>query len=202
MNIEELLAIRAKLKENLKPERYEHTLGVAFTSAALAMRYGADIRKAELAGLLHDCAKNYKTEELISMCKAAGIELTENELQAPQVLHAIYAPVLAREAYEIEDEEVLSALRWHTTGHANMTLLEKIVYIADYIEPRREKADNLAQVRGMAFLDIDATLYRITVDTIEFLKKRGVWIDRFTVECFEWLEKEGINDQRDFRSNL
>ena len=96
----------------------------------------------------------------------------------------------------------MSALRWHTTGHANMTLLEKIVYIADYIEPRREKADNLAQVRGMAFLDIDATLYRITVDTIEFLKKRGVWIDRFTVECFEWLEKEGINDKRDFKSNL
>lgn len=194
MNRDDLSSIREKLKKNLSSKRYEHTLGVAYTSACLAMRYGADQYRAELAGLLHDCAKEYKDRELPDICAKSGFQIGAEERQAPQVLHAIYGPYLAKTRYGVTDAEVLDAIRWHTTGKPDMTLLEKIVFVADYIEPNRYKSDNLPVVRPLAFADLTACVYRITEDTLAYLKQRGYYIDRMTESCCKWLKENGTHD--------
>lgn len=139
--MQEIIAqLRNELSGKLTPSRYEHTISVSFTAAALAMRYGCDLDKAELAGLLHDCAKHYSNETIIKKCEKQKITLTEDEKKAPAVLHAKYGAWLAETKYQISDPEVLSAIRWHTTGRPDMTLLEEIIFTADYIEPRRYEA--------------------------------------------------------------
>ena len=129
---------RQRLQEKLPPMRYEHSLGVAYTAMALAMRYEYDLDRAEVAGLLHDCAKYYSDGEIIKKCRKHEIPLSEAEIQAPAVLHAKYGAWMAQHRYGVSDPEILSAIRWHTTGKAEMSLLDKIIYIADYIEPRRD----------------------------------------------------------------
>ena len=136
------------------------------------------------AGLVHDCAKHYSNKELIILCKEAGIELNEAALKAPQVIHAIYGVYIARKEYLVKDEDVLSAIRWHTTGKADMSLLEKIVYVADYIEPNRKKLDNLDEIRRLAFEDIDEALFMIVQSTITHLEAEGIYIDDMSLACY------------------
>lgn len=140
---ERITEIRKHLKKKLNPMRYEHTLGVSYTCMALAMRYSANLDQAEMAGLLHDCAKRYDDATIICKCQEHGIELTEGELRAPAVIHAKLGAWMAEHKYGITDPEVLSAIACHTTGKPAMSLLDKILYVADYIEPRRDKAPNL-----------------------------------------------------------
>ena len=141
---ERITEIRKHLKKKLNPMRYEHTLGVSYTCMALAMRYSANLDQAEMAGLLHDCAKRYDDATIICKCQEHGIELTEGELRAPAVIHAKLGAWMAEHKYGITDPEVLSAIACHTTGKPAMSLLDKILYVADYIEPRRDKAPNLS----------------------------------------------------------
>ena len=196
MDRQQLKEIRAELKEVLKPDRYEHTLGVEYTAAALAMRYGADVEKAELAGLLHDCAKQYSDEEIAMLLMEHGIMPTQSELRSPGILHAIYGPILAQERYGIDDEEVLSAIRWHTTGKADMSVLEKIVFTADYIEPSRREIDAREETRGLAFMDLTYTVFRITYHVIGYLHKKGMPIEGHTSECYEYLSENGVYDEQ------
>ena len=180
--------IKADLKEKLPKKRYEHTLGVAYTAAALAMCYGEDILKAELAGILHDVAKAKKSSELKDDMKEYIDPYTDGDYvdliadKAPQILHAIYAPYLAKKDYEIEDKDILSAIRWHTTGKKNMTMLEKIVFVADYIEPNRKKLPDLDRIRTLSFHDISEAVKVIAKSTIEYLGSQGMYIDKFTYE--------------------
>lgn len=166
---EEVIEIRKKLKKKLNPKRYEHTLGVAYTSQALAMRYGEDLEKAQLGGLLHDCAREFEHEEIYKRCLKEGISITKEEENNKVLLHAKYGSFLAEKKYGITDEEILSAIRFHTTGKPEMTLLEKIVYLADYIEPDRDKAPNLFKIRKMAFIDIDEAIYETLHDVLDYL---------------------------------
>lgn len=180
--------IKADLKEKLPKKRYEHTLGVAYTSAALAMRYGEDIIKAELSGILHDIAKAKKLPKLKELMigfddpytDAGYVEMVSDK--APQILHAIYAPYLAKKNYKIEDKDILSAIRWHTTGKKDMSTLEKIVFVADYIEPNRKQLPSLDEIRTLAFQDITKAVERIAMSTIEFLNDQDVYIDRYIYE--------------------
>lgn len=180
--------IKADLKEKLPKKRYEHTLGVAYTSAALAMRYGEDIIKAELSGILHDIAKDKKLPKLKELMigfddpytDAGYVEMVSDK--APQILHAIYAPYLAKKNYNIEDKDILSAIRWHTTGKKDMSTLEKIVFVADYIEPNRKQLPSLDEIRTLAFQDITKAVERIAMSTIEFLNDQDVYIDRYIYE--------------------
>lgn len=181
---EEIIMIRKHLKKKLLPTRYEHTLSVSFTSMALAMRYQYDVNKAELAGLLHDCAKRFDDTTIIEKCQKKGILLSEEELQTSAVLHAKLGAVLAEEKYGIHDIEILDAIRYHTTGRSNMTLLDKIVYIADYIEPRRNKAPNLDEIRKLAFIDLDEALYQIMKQTLDYLNKKGGSVHSMSREAF------------------
>lgn len=175
-----------KLQKKLTPERYHHTLGVMYTCAALAMRYGCDMEKALVAGLLHDCAKCMPNDKKIKICKKNHIPVSEAELDNPFLLHAKVGAFLAYDKYGVKDEEILNAIRYHTTGTTNMTLLEKITYIADYIEPSRTKAPNLDTIRKLAFVDIDKALYVVFRDTLQYLQHTGHEIDQTTRQAYEF----------------
>ena len=160
--------IKENLKKKLSSKRYEHTIGVEYTSTCLAMRYGVDIEKARIAGLLHDCAKYLSSEDKISKCESYGIPVSDYEL-----LHAKLGACFANEIYGVTDSEILSAIIWHTTGCPDMSLLDKIVFIADYIEANRDKAEDLPKVRELAFKDIDACLLLMTQKTYDYYKERN-----------------------------
>jgi predicted HD superfamily hydrolase involved in NAD metabolism len=177
--------MKKKLASVLKPGRYEHTLGVEYTCACLAMRYGYDMEKADLAGLLHDCAKCLLDEDKLSMCEHKNIAISSAEKKNPGLLHAKLGAVLAKEEYEITDPEILSAITWHTTGKPGMSLLDKIVFIADYIEPNRDHAPNLAEIRRLAFENLDDCLILILKQTLDYLEATGAQMDPMTLKTYE-----------------
>lgn len=179
---------RRQLTARLDSKRYEHSLSVSFTSMALAMRYAYDIDKAELAGLLHDCAKYCSDTELIEQCGANGIALSTEEQLVKVTIHAKYGAWLAKHQYHIEDEEILSAIRYHTTGRPAMSLLEKIVFTADYIEPRRNKATRLKELRVLAFEDLDQAVYEILHASLKYLEEQGGVIDSMTRKAFAYYD--------------
>ena len=177
---------RKLLKENISPKRYAHSIGVSNTAACLAMRYGCDVNKAYLAGLLHDCAKGLKPEELVSLVESEGMEISEAERDNPELLHAKAGSILARDKYKTDDEEILGSICWHTTGRPGMTLLEEIIFTADYIEPNRTNIPNLYAIRRSAFVDMDRTIALICRNTLDYLKSGRSVIDKMTMETYEY----------------
>ena len=134
----EIQEIEEILQQKQNPHRYRHTIGVRYTSICLAMRYGEDLTKASYAGLLHDCAKHMSGEKLLEKCRSHHLPVSDMEAKNPFLLHGRVGAWLAGHRYGVEDPEILSAIEWHTTGKPDMTLLEKIVFTADYIEPGRD----------------------------------------------------------------
>lgn len=178
--------IRKKLKKVLDKGRYEHTEGVMYTAGALAMAHGYSIDDAMLAGLLHDCAKCISNDEKIRICKEHDIPITPVEYDGPYLLHAKLGAYLAETTYEIKAPQILHAIKVHTTGEPAMSVLDKIIYIADYIEPGRDKAPNLDYVRKLAFRDLDACMAQILRDTLKYLSSRGGSIDTMTKMTYEY----------------
>ena len=146
-------------------------MGVMYTSACLAMVHGYDIKDAQVAGLLHDCAKCIPNKKKLKMCSEHNIPVSDFEKEHPFLLHSRLGAYIAHEKYGIEDQEILSAINYHTTGRQEMSLLEKIIYIADYIEPMRYKASHLPAIRKLAFEDLDECMYEILKDTLEYLEE-------------------------------
>lgn len=179
-----------RLRKVLDDDRFEHTLGVSYTCAALAMRYEYDIKKAQVAGLLHDCAKCIPDEKKLQLCIKHNIQMTDVERKTPFLLHAKVGAFLAMNQYKIKDKEIIQAIINHTTGKPNMSMLDKIVYIADYIEPQRYKAANLSVVRKMAFEDINLALFQILKDTLIYLTESGGDIDPMTQKAYEYYKEE------------
>lgn len=186
---QDLAEIKKALKKELDKERFEHTLGVMYTAAALAMNYGTDLDQAMLAGLLHDCAKCIPSEEKIALCTKNKIELTKMEQQNPSLIHAKLGAYLAKKKYGIKDEAVLHAILVHTTGEPDMSLLDKIIYLADYIEPNRDKAPNLSEVRTLCFQNLDEALLKVLKDTLTYLKETGKATDPLTEKTYEYYKK-------------
>lgn len=178
-----------KLSKYIDEERLEHTKGVRYTCACLAMAYGVDLEKAQIAGLLHDCAKCIPNKKKLKMCEEHNIPVSEFEKEHPFLLHAKLGAYLAEKKYDIQDKEILNSIRYHTTGHPDMSVLEKIVYIADYIEPMRYKAFNLSEIRKLAFTDLDECMYKILKDTLEYLNGSSDEIDYATVEAYGFYHK-------------
>ena len=176
--------IQKKLAKYLDEDRFQHTLGVMYTCAALAMTHGYDLQDAQAAGLLHDCAKCIPNKKKLKLCDSNNIPVSEFERTHPFLLHAKLGAYVAREKYGMEDEEILSSITWHTTGKPAMSLLEKIVYIADYIEPHRDKAPHLTEVRRLAFQDLDECMYEILKDTLIYLEENPKDIDSATKDAF------------------
>ena len=186
--------IEKQLREALDEQRYEHTMGVMYTAGCMAMVHGYDVNKAMLAGLLHDCAKCMSHEERLGLCGQYHVEVTRAELENKALLHAKAGAILAKTQYEISDRDILHAIAVHTTGEPDMNVLDKIIYIADYIEPGRDKAPNLELVRVLAFQNLDICMAQILNDTLQYLKSRGGLIDPATEQTYEFYKdyREGV----------
>ena len=182
------------LKKILPRKRYRHSQGVRYTACALAMAHGADLPKAEMAGLLHDCAKYMSDKELYRTSKKYDIDLSEAEERNPALIHAKVGEYFAKTKYKVTDPEILSAIRYHTTGRADMTLLEKIVFTADYIEPMRFKSAHLPEIRRAAFCDLDEGVYLILSDTLHYLANSTKDIDKTTAEAYNFYKE--IHDRK------
>ncbi len=181
--------IEKALRKELDRERFRHTMGVMYTAASLAMAHGEDMEKALLAGLLHDCAKCIPNDKKLKLCRNYHLKITEAEKKSPYLLHAKLGAYLAKTIYGVDDPEILRAIEVHTTGAPGMSRLDKILFIADYIEPNRDKAANLSKVRDMAFQDLDDTMRRILKDTLIYLEKSRDDIDPMTTRTYEYFKQ-------------
>ena len=179
-----LKELRKEIEKSQDEKRFEHTLGVAYTAAVLAMCHDENVEKAKIAGLLHDCAKCISDEKKIKLCQKAHMEITEVELRNPFLLHAKAGVCLARDKFGVQDEDILNAILYHTTGRPDMSRLEKIIYIADYMEPSRKQAEDLPDVRRLAFQDLDECMYKILADTLAYLEENPKDIDNATKDAF------------------
>lgn len=189
---DELNAIKEKVHLSQNDFRYQHTIGVMNTAVELAKHYEVDVDKARIAGLLHDCAKGFTGQRNLELCEKYGLPISETEQKNLGLLHAKLGAYLARQEYGIDDEEILDAIRWHTTGRPKMTPLDKIIYIADYIEPNRNQAPNLDQIRRLAMVDLDECLYTILEDSLAYLKTKNEVVDQMTEETYLYY-KELLN---------
>lgn len=179
--------LRIRMKARLDEARYEHTLGVAYTAACLARLYEVNVNKALRAGMLHDCAKCFNSEEIFFYCEKYGVTVSEVEKRNPTaLLHAKVGAKLAADEYGERDQDILNAIEYHTTGRPEMSMLEKIVFVADYIEPGRDKAPNLYEIRKLAFCDINKALVKILEDTLKYLTCKGAETDPATIKTLEY----------------
>lgn len=181
--------MQKKLEKYMDEMRFIHTQGVMYTAAALAMCYGEDIQKAQIAGLLHDCAKCIPNPKKLKLCRQHDIPVSEVESNAPFLLHAVLGAYIAKEKYHVEDPEILSAIACHTTGKPAMSMLEKIIFVSDYIEPNRSKAPNLEQIRTLAFSDIDYAVFVILRDTLIYLENEKACLDNQTVVAYNYYKE-------------
>lgn len=189
----DLEELRSILENELPKKRYLHTLGVSDTAACLSMRYGEDMKKARIAGLLHDCAKCLSDEEIYHRCLEFGIEISETEKRQPFLLHGKLGAFYAKTRFGINDEEVLMAISYHTTGRPEMTLLEKIVFIADYMEPGRKEILGLSEIRGTVFQDLDKAIYLTLKNTLTYLESQNNAkneIDRMTINAYNYYKNQ------------
>lgn len=180
----DLQKMEKKLKKYLDRNRFIHTQGVMYTCASLAMVHDIELDKAQVTGLLHDCAKCIPNDKKLSICKKNRIPVSELEAENPFLLHAKLGAYLAEKKYHVSDREILSAITCHTIGKPMMSTLEKIVFVSDYIEPHRNKAPNLSQIRKMAFIDLDECVYLILRDTLHYLNNNPKTIDTTTEDAF------------------
>lgn len=169
------------LKTNLKPKRFEHSLSVGDTAEKLAKHYNIDPSKAALAGLVHDCAKDKSTEELLGIACNSGITIGEVSMDSPKLLHGCVGAVIAKEVMGIEDQDILNAVWYHTTGRKNMSILEKIIYIADYVEPLRE-FPGVDEMRQGVYQDLNNTLIFAFDSTIKYVIDKGQMLHPDSIE--------------------
>ena len=187
-----LRELRPVALSHLKHSRIPHVLGTEEEAIRLAQFYGADTEKARRAALLHDCTKRLGLEEHLALCEAYGLEVDELEKTSPNLLHSKTAAAIAKNVYG-ECDEVCEAIKWHTTGKADMTLLEKILYIADYIEPTRS-FPGVEKLRKRVYEDLDAGVLMGMENTIALMMERGGPIHPNTTSAAEALrERTGRN---------
>ena len=177
--------LRCAAYSMLKRRRVPHVQGTEETAARLALRWGADEEEARRAAILHDCTKKYNREQHLDICRQYGIELGQ-ERREEKLLHALTGAAVARHVFGVS-AGVESAIRWHTTGKADMTTLEKIIYLADYIEPTRDFCD-LTELRALAFQDLDGAMLLGLEMAVRDLKERGVAVHSNSVLARDYLK--------------
>lgn len=183
MSVEDL---RGTMKDVLSKSRYLHVISTEEVSVDLALIHGCDVQKATIAGVLHDCAKYLSNAELIEECKKYNLPITEAEEKSSQLLHAKVGAAYAEHIYNITDKEILTAITYHTTGRPNMTLLEKITFTADYIEPNRKILPRIDEVRKAAYDNLDYAIYLILENTLDYLKVTNTVMDDKTEMTYEY----------------
>jgi len=182
----------AEVARTLPRKRYLHSVAVAHLAAAYAVSLGYAPERALIAGLLHDCAKAYSDEQLVEDCDKYDISVTEVERRNGFLLHGKVGAFYAKTKYFITDEEILSAISYHTTGRPGMTDLEKVVFLADYLEPFRTQPTEpvLNEIRRIAFTDLNKAIYLALKNTLRYLDECGQETDMTTAETYEEYRKK------------
>lgn len=181
--------IKDWLKKNLNEERYSHSLGTADCAAELAKQFGLNEEKAFTAGLLHDCAKCFSNEKLLEIIQE-NLEVEEAEMLNYKTLHAPVSAYYAKEKFGVTDNEILSAIRWHTLGQIEMSDFEKIIFLADKIEPNTRDKEYSAIIRNYLAEEngLNKALLKCYKETIKSLVKRDLKICLLTIEIYNKLE--------------
>ena len=177
-----------KLSGMISEFRLQHSLAVRSIAIEMARIFGADVEKASLSALLHDCARDLSGADLLKKAKAAGIAITEVDEMLPELLHAPVGALLVQEEFGITDPEIVQAISYHTVGAVKMTVLEKIIFTADLIEPSRQ--GNLEMVRKLAYTDLDEALLAAYDFTLGIIIKSGSVIHHQTIEARNELLKQ------------
>lgn len=178
-----------KLKATQHERRFNHTLGVVSEAERLAPKFGVDVEKAKLTALLHDCAKNLDEatgENFFVLCQKYGVKLDECARNESALVHAFLGAAVAYKEYGIEDNEILEAIYYHTTARANMTPLEKLIYIADMTEPGRT-IEQAKEIRRLVEVDIDEALIYAIGCSIKHVIKKGTLIHPDSVHALNYL---------------
>jgi len=178
-----------KLKAYLSVKRFTHTMGTVKEAERLAKHYGEDVNRARWAALLHDCAKEYSAGKKRMLCQQWGVPLDEVLKAQIDLTYSLLGAESARRDFFVYDEAIHQAIRYHTTGHGHMTMLDKIIMLADYIEPYREAYFPLQQMRELAYTDINKALILGTKSTIAAEKTRNNPIHRWSKDALRELKK-------------
>lgn len=177
---------REKLQENIGENRFEHCIRVMNIASDLAKKYNIDIKKTEIASLLHDCGKYLHESYIIKKSKELNLKIDECIKDNVQLIHAPLGAIIAKLEYGIHDEEILNAIKYHTTGREDMSTLEKIIYIADYIEPNR-KFHGVDEIRNLAFENIDYAILISMNRTIKHLIDKNWIVHTNTIKARNYL---------------
>lgn len=172
-----------EIKKHLNPDRLYHSLNVADEAKKLALHYGADAEKAFTAGLLHDIMKNTPNEALLKFFSENGIILTNTETIGPKTWHAIAGAAYCKNVLGVRDPEILSAIRWHTTARAGMTLLDKVIFIADFISADRDY-EGVERMREKAYISLESAMEEGLQFTLEELAHKGLAIHEDSVAAY------------------
>ncbi len=189
----DLNQLRACSYSMMRAKRIPHVMGVEEEAVKLAQRWGADPELARRAGILHDCTKYYELPEQLDICEEYGVRLDALEQKAVKLLHSKTGACIARGVFG-QPDAVYDAIFWHTTGKADMTTLEKVLYIADYMEPNRD-FDGVERLRHLAYTDLDKAMLLGVEMTIQEMQQRQVPIHTNTLQARDWLRQHGVTTE-------
>lgn len=177
------------LKENIDEKRIKHSIGTAEEAVQLAQLYGADTEKAYIAGLLHDVAKGKCKYGMMKIADEYGISVDDMEAENVELIHGKLGAAMVEKQLNIHDEDILCAIRWHTTGRTGMSLLEKIIYLADLVEPGRD-FQGIDKIRKIAYHDIDKAMREALNQVIGFVQSKGLSLHPYSLEAYNDYNKE------------
>ena len=172
--------------KRMKSARFKHSRNVAKEAVRLAKKYGADVQKAEIAGILHDATKETSDDEQLNLIQRAGIQMTVMELSSRKLWHAISGSAFVQAELGIDDKEIIDSIRYHTTGRANMTLLDKVIFVADFISADRDY-DGVDKMRKIADKDLDEAVLEGMSFTMADLAQRKITIAPDTFEGYNYM---------------
>ena len=193
LNNLDLNQLRACSYSMMRAKRIPHVMGVEEEAVKLAQCWGADPELARRAGILHDCTKYYELPEQLDICEEYGVRLDALEQKAVKLLHSKTGACIARGVFG-QPDAVYDAIFWHTTGKADMTTLEKVLYIADYMEPNRD-FDGVERLRHLAYTDLDKAMLLGVEMTIQEMQQRQVPIHTNTLQARDWLRQHGVTTE-------
>lgn len=180
------------LKENIDDKRLAHSIGTAQEAVKLAKIHGADPEKAHLAGLLHDVAKGKCRHGLEKYADQFCIDIDDIESKNVELIHGKLGAAMVKEQLGIDDEDILCAIRWHTTGRAGMSLLEKVIYLADLIEPGRD-FEGIEVIRQISYQDIDKAMLMALKQVMCFVQSKGFALHPNSLEAYHYFKEEEEN---------
>jgi len=191
-----------ELLADIGKERYNHSIRVMEIAVELGEIYKADINKIKKAALYHDCGKITSTEKIIGIVKEKNIKITKEDLKSPEVLHTNLGEYLAKNKYKIKDQDILNAIKYHTTGRAGMSLIEKIIYIADYIEPGRD-FNGVEGVRVESKINLENSVLMALEKTISYLESKNKYIHKNTLEAYKYIKNRRVDTlKKKIESNI